>query len=185
MVVSDNSTDAGSRDEVADFCSRYDDELVRYVRPPEPLAMPAHWNWALGTTLASSDATHVALLTDRMVLKADALADLLAVVQEHPDKIVSYNHDELDDRRSPIGLRLFPWTGKVLEIDSAHLLYLSSRGVIRAPLPRMMNCIVPRGHFAQLEQRFGAVFGSISPDFCFCYRAWRRSTRSSTSTRRC
>ena len=171
VVVSDNSTDERSRDEVADFCSRYDDELVRYVRPPEPLAMPAHWNWALGTTLALSDASHVALLTDRMVLKADALRDLLAVVQEHPDKIVSYNHDELDDRRSPIGLRLFPWTGKVLEIDSAHLLYLSSRGVIRAPLPRMMNCIVPRGHFAELEQRFGAVFGSISPDFCFCYRS--------------
>ena len=170
-MVSDNSTDARSRDEVAAFCSSYDDELVRYVRPPEPLAMPAHWNWALGETLASSDASHVALLTDRMVLKAGALADLLAVVEEHPEKIVSYNHDELDDRRSPIGLRLFPWSGKVLEIDSAHLLYLSSRGVIRAPLPRMMNCIAPRGHFAELEKRFGAVFGSISPDFCFCYRS--------------
>jgi hypothetical protein len=171
VVVSDNSTDARSRDGVAAFCSRYDDEVVRYVRPPEPLAMPAHWNWALGTALASSDASHVALLTDRMVLKVHALGDLLAVAAEHPDKIVSYNHDELDDRRSPIGLRQFPWSGRVLEIDSAHLLYLSSRGVIRAPLPRMMNCIVPRGHFAELEGRFGAVFGSISPDFCFCYRS--------------
>jgi Glycosyl transferase family 2 len=171
VVVSDNSTDPRACAEVEAFCRRYDDDVVRYVRPPEPLPMPEHWNWALGTALAGSDASHVAFLTDRMVLKADALASLLAVVEAHPDKIVSYNHDELDDRARPIALRLFPWSGKVLEIDASHLLYLSSRGVIRAPLPRMMNCMVPRGLFAELEGRFGAVFGSISPDFCFCYRS--------------
>jgi hypothetical protein len=170
VIVSDNSTDPRSREEVEAFCRRYDDEVVRYVRPPEPLPMPAHWNWALGTALASSDASHFAFLTDRMVLKAGALGSLLAVVAKHPEKIVSYNHDELDDRGSPIGLRLFPWSGKVLEIDSSHLLYLSSRGVIRAPLPRMMNSVAPRGLFSELGERFGAVFGSISPDFCFCYR---------------
>jgi hypothetical protein len=105
-----------------------------------------------------------------MVLKAGELEPLLALAREHPDKVISYNHDELDDRTSPVGLRLFPWTSKLLEIEAAHLLYLSSRGVIRAPLPRMMNSIAPRALLTELEQSFGAVFGSISPDFCFCFR---------------
>jgi Glycosyl transferase family 2 len=170
VVVSDNSTDTRARAESAALCALYEDELVRYVRPPEPLPMPAHWNWALAAALERTDASHFAFLTDRMVIKAGELGPLLSVVQAHPDRVISYNHDEVDDRARPVGLRLFPWTGKLLEIDSAHLLYLSSRGVIRAPLPRMMNSIAPREVLAELAQRFGAVFGSISPDFCFCYR---------------
>jgi hypothetical protein len=171
VLVSDNSTDAGARAEAEAFCAGYDDELVRYVRPPEPLPMPAHWNWALGAALERTESSHFTFLTDRMVLKAGELAGLVGAVEAHPDRVISYNHDELDDRRTPVGLRLYPWTGKLLEIDSEHLLYLSSRGVIRAPLPRMMNSIAPRELFAEVERRFDAVFGSISPDFCFCYRA--------------
>ena len=72
---------------------------------------------------------------------------LLAVVERPPRQDRQLQPRRARRPRSPIGLRLFPWSGKVLEIDSAHLLYLSSRGVIRAPLPRMMNSIVPRGHF--------------------------------------
>jgi hypothetical protein len=34
----------------------------------------------------------------------------------------------------------------------------------------MLNCIVPRGILCAIERRFGNVFSSIAPDFCFAYR---------------
>jgi hypothetical protein len=34
----------------------------------------------------------------------------------------------------------------------------------------MLNCIVPRAVFHEIERRFGTIFASISPDFCFAYR---------------
>lgn len=170
VLVSDNSTDPVARDAVRAFCEACDGGRVQYVRPPEPLSMPEHWEWALKTAMASSSASHFAYLTDRMAFKDQELAPLVSMARRLPDKLLSYNHDAVDDREAPTSLQLFAWTGKLFEVDSAHLLYLSSRGVIRPPLPRMLNCIVPREVFDQIAGRFGAVFGSISPDFCFTYR---------------
>jgi hypothetical protein len=170
VLVSDNSTDADARGRLEAFCAGLEGEGVDYVRPPEPLPMPAHWSWALEQALERSQATHVTYLTDRMVFKPDALADVLSVVAQHPDRVVSYSHDTVDDRRLRAALHPYPWTGRLFEVDATHLLYLSSRGVIRPPLPRMMNCVVPRAVLDLVQERFGGVFGSISPDFCFCYR---------------
>jgi Glycosyl transferase family 2 len=170
VLVSDNSTDPGARARLEAFCAGLAREPVRYVRPPEPLPMPPHWSWALEQALEGSGASHVTYLTDRMVFKPDALAAVLSVVGEHPDRVVSYSHDTVDDRRLPAALHPYPWTGRLFEVDATHLLYLSSRGVIRPPLPRMMNCVVPREVLGQVRERFGGVFESISPDFCFTYR---------------
>ena len=132
--------------------------------------MTAHWQWALERALEPDDVTHVAYLTDRMVMKLGELKPVLDMAAGHPGKVISYNHDAVDDYRTPVGLQLYPWTGKLFEIDSTHLLYLSSRGVIRPPLPRPLNSLVPRTVFEQVATRFGSVFASISPDFCFTYR---------------
>jgi hypothetical protein len=170
VLVSDNSTDDAAAHEVAAFCEQFDGTRVRYVRPPEPLAMTAHWQWALQRALEPDDVTHVAYLTDRMVMKRGALRTVLSLAADQPDKVISYNHDAVDDYRDPVGLQLYDWTGRLFEIQSLHLLYLSSRGVIRPPLPRPLNSLVPRAVFEQVASRFGSVFASISPDFCFTYR---------------
>jgi hypothetical protein len=170
VLVSDNSTDEDAAREVAAFCEQLPGARVRYVRPPAPLAMTAHWQWALQRALEPDDVTHVAYLTDRMVMKRGELQAVLSLAASHPDKVISYNHDAVDDYRTPVGLQLYDWTGRVFEIEAAHLLYLSSRGVIRPPLPRPLNSLVPRAVFEQVASRFGGAFASISPDFCFTYR---------------
>ena len=168
VFVSDNSTDAGEREVLA---ARYDgDETVTYMRPEEPLPMTAHWEWAMRRVLDGSDCTHVTYLTDRMCFKRDALGDLRSLTSDHSGKVITYNHDAVDDRVWPIALHQYPWSGKVLELNSAHLLWLSSRGVIRPPLPRMLNTLAPREALEQVAARFGSVFDSIAPDFCFAYR---------------
>src|SRR6476620_12635999 len=68
-LVSDNSTIEAEREALAAFCSSQNDERLRYVRPPKPLPMAEHWEWALDEALGSSQASHVTYLTDRMMFR--------------------------------------------------------------------------------------------------------------------
>jgi hypothetical protein len=67
-----------------------------------------------------------------------------------------------------------PWTGKLLRVDAAHLLRVSSRGMSHVALPRMLNSIVPREVLTDVSRAYGNVFDSIAPDHCFGYRCLDR-----------
>ena len=171
VLVSDNSTDEQGARALQAHCEKLDPRLVRYIRPPEPMPMSAHWDWVINRALELTDSTHFLYLTDRMVFKEDELQSLMEVAAQFPDKIISYNGDRIDDFGRPVFLEQKPWSGKVLEIPATHLLDLTSRAVHPPCLPGMLNCIVPRSVFHEIERRFGSIFASISPDFCFAYRS--------------
>jgi hypothetical protein len=139
--------------------------------------MTNHWAWALDKVLTTTNATHVTFLTDRMVFKPGRLSRLLDVAALHPDEVISYNHDRVDDHRQPVSVTLVEWSGLVLRISSDELIRMGSRAESHPSLPRMMNCLVPVAAFEDIRTRFGSIFGSISPDHCFAYRclAVRRS----------
>src|SRR3954447_7387451 len=170
VVVSDNSTVPGERERLADFCASQPADLVRYVQPPEPLAMPAHWEWLWQLVKREVAPTHVTYLTDRMVFVAGALVELLRIVESHPEAVISYQYDRIDDAETPVDLVQAQWTGRLLELDTRTLLELSSRVVHGDHLPRMLNCIAPATALTALERRFGNVFRPVSPDYCFAYR---------------
>lgn len=170
VIVSDNSADDEQRAALVDFCGNFPDDRVRYMKPPSDMSMSEHWEWACREALADGSSSHVTYLTDRMVFKAGELSDLCSLLQRYPDRVLSYNHDKVEDFERPIRLELAPWSGKLFEIDSSHLLFLSAKGVFHACLPRMLNCIVPRIVVEHLDVSWGGLFGSISPDFCFAYR---------------
>lgn len=170
VLVSDNSTIAEEIASLSRFCRDSQDERLHRVAPQEPLPMTRHWNFAMEKALRT-DASHFTVLTDRMMFKAGELEPLLRVVERHPSKIISYKHDRIIDNKRPIRLFLNEWTGKLLEINSAQLLYLTSRAVLHESLPRILNCIVPRTILKATEKTFGNIFGSLAPDLSFCYRA--------------
>jgi hypothetical protein len=169
VFVSDNSTDAGEADRLAAFCAAHGDE-VRYLRPPEPLEMAPHWEWLRHEILGEEWATHVAYLTDRLVFTRGSLDEVLRVTAQEPEQVVSYHHDRVEDRTSPVALVQTQWTGRVLELDARRLIELSSRGLWGDHLPRMLNCVVPVGRMDAIERRFGGVFAPVSPDYRFAYR---------------
>lgn len=170
LLVSDNSSNRADARRLERFCQDLDQDMVRYVRPPESLQMAAHWEWAMHQALERTSANHFLYLTDRMIFKDAGLDELVQLVAASPEHVLSYHHDTVFDHRSPIRLLQEPWSGRLFEVMSAHMLYLSSRGVIHAALPRMLNCVVGRDLLGRLENRFGTIFDSISPDFCFAYR---------------
>lgn len=170
ILVSDNSTEPAEVEDLRRFCAGLDPATVTYVRPPQPLAMTAHWQWALQRGLQLPGLTHVLYLTDRMVFKEGALRRLLALTAHHPDRVISYNHDRIDDVQPPVRLEQRDWTGSLFEVPSGHLLNLTARAIVPPCLPRMLNCIAPVQALAQLERRFHSVFASVSPDYAFAYR---------------
>jgi cellulose synthase/poly-beta-1,6-N-acetylglucosamine synthase-like glycosyltransferase len=104
IVVSDNSTDEREREQLAAACTELDD--VHYLSPPGDLAMTDHWNWAFARLRDDFPAPLVSMVTDRMVMRPGALAGLLELSAAHPERLVSYNHDAVDDRGTPVRLRL-------------------------------------------------------------------------------
>ena len=134
--------------------------------------MTDHWQWAIERGLVEyPSASHFAYLTDRMMFKAGALEGLVQRVAEHPDRIVTYNHDRIVDNASPVRIQRYPGTGRLLELGTSHLIDLYARAIIHPSFPRMLNCFVPRAVLERIHERFGNVFASAAPDFNFCCRA--------------
>jgi hypothetical protein len=170
LLVSDNSTDPGHASHLMSFCRRLNHPRLLYVRPPEPLAMAPHWEFAVAQAEAQANTTHVAILTDRMAFRDGMLKRVLDHVAERPDAVLSYNDDLIHDRSAPVRLERKPLSGRLLELDCAHLLYLSSIGVFPQALPRMLNCVVPLDVLRAIRKRFGDVYTSVAPDLCHAYR---------------
>lgn len=170
VIVSDNSTVEMERNVLADFCAGVADSRLIYVRAPKSLPMTEHWEWALEQALRLPDVGYLIYLTDRSMFKPDALARIIEISQNNPDKVVSYDWVTIFDHLKPILVETQHQTGRVVEISASHLLYLSSQSVIPNCLPRMMNCCVPRFVVETIKSRFQNVFASISPDYSFCYR---------------
>jgi len=170
VILSDNSTNDHDHEALAEFCSSQNPESLQLLRPAESLSMSGHWQWAMASAMQLTGSTHYTVLTDRMVFKSGHLREALRHVARHPSDVLTYNYDKVEDASSPVHVELEPWSGQLLELGAAHLLRLSARGVYSNALPRMLNTIVPRPLLGTLEQRFGSVFASISPDVCFAYR---------------
>ena len=170
LLISDNSTLEHEREELKAFCEGLSDPRVRYVRPPEPLPMPDHWDWASEQALRLYSANHFIFLTDRMMLRNGALQEMVDVAGLYPLQVISYNLDRICDDAMPIRIEQYPATEKLVEVETLRLSHLFAQGVFHPGLPRMLNCIVPRVVFDRIRQRFGNVFSSIAPDFNFCVR---------------
>jgi hypothetical protein len=173
IVVSDNSTDQDAYLRLEQFCRTQTPApgvTLHHLRADD-LPMSEHWEWARLRTRELTDATHVTYLTDRSAFKPDSLERLAGIAERFPDDVISYNDDLIDDAGGRTVLHQAPWTGELVAVASSRLLELSAQLIIVRPLPRMLNTLVPVTVFDRIERAYGSVFGSIAPDFCFCYRA--------------
>lgn len=170
ILVSDNSTAEADTYQLEAACEAFSCGDLRYARPPKPLPMAAHWQWAMTEALADAAVSHVMLVTDRLVFKPRDLADLLRLVVRRPSEVIAYNIDKIDDEHRPARLVQWEWTGQVLRISTSHLLKLAARGEYSNCVPHALNSLMPRATIDDLMSRHGSVFASVAPDFCFAYR---------------
>ncbi len=171
VLVSDNSTRADQRKALIEYCDQRDPRRLQYVSPPEPLPMSPHWDWAVQRAVADEHSSHITLLTDRMLFLPSGLDALVTTLQAFPRDVVSYYHDRVVDHRHPITLDQYPWTGRALRISSDELLISTAKLRLHCPaFPKMLNTAVPKALLLRIQEKFGNIFDSISPDYSFCFR---------------
>ena len=173
ICVSDNSTAADQVEQLAEFCRRADPAQLTYLRPPEPLAMAAHWDWALSAALDSSEATHYVLHYDRRIVKPDHLTWVAWLMQHFPEDVVTWTFDQVIDEGGTRHVSRMEWDGRCYAITTARLAELTSRGkaaYMGFSFPFLSNCLVPRAVLTDIRQRFGNICDSTGPDACFTYR---------------
>jgi len=170
IVLSDNSTEPAQSSMLEKFASDINNKHFALIRPDKSLAMTAHWSWAFDQVMRESGTSHLTILTDRMLFRPGALHSILEIVEKYPSQVISYTYDRIDDFATPVVYRPLPRSGHLLRIDSAHLLQMSARMDFPSCLPRMLNSVAPRATLERMRERFGSVFSSVAPDFCYCYR---------------
>ncbi|MFA6988633.1 MAG: hypothetical protein WC197_01055 [Candidatus Gastranaerophilaceae bacterium] len=171
LVISDNSTDEKEIELLSRFCSNLNNSRLNYIKPPESLAMPKHWDWIANYLLENYDETHFAYLPDRVVFKKGAINDLIEAIKIYPDEIISYNTDIVWDCEKPI--KAYPENKpyKLTRITAEELICAIADN-IEAPraLPRMLNNVAPRSILNELKSKYGNIFISLSPDYSFAFR---------------
>jgi glycosyltransferase involved in cell wall biosynthesis len=172
IMVSDNSTDESEIKALEAFCRDLGDSRVQYVRPPEPLKMAMHWDWAFQQALDRYDASHLTVLTDRRVFVRGGIHELSRIARDHPDTVIVSEVDIVFDHISPIRVNAKQGSGRILKVSTETMLNANSRAIIDLVnlVPTPMLAIIPRRVFAQVRDRFGDYCLSIAPDFCFGYR---------------
>lgn len=170
LVVSDNSTDDAEANALKLGLDRLEGG-VSYMRPPEPMEMTTHWNWAFEEVLRRHKPTHIGVLTDRMVVaNAEAMDQLVEIVRRHQDVAVTFNIDTFNDIEKPYWLRRKSCQGGVSKIASSEFIQRSARGVVDYSLPRLLNCVVPVTCMLRVKKGFGNFCISRAPDYAFAYR---------------
>ena len=170
VIVSDNSTDDAEVLQLSNYCRQLGDKRLRYIRPPKPLAMTAHWNWAMQQTLQISNANHITYLTDRSLFVKNSLQNLQSILTKYPAKIISYFSDSINDREIPVSVSQMTYTGKLFEIQSSSILKLYAEIEWIQALPKMLNSVISRELASTILEKYGNYFFSMSPDYNFAFR---------------
>ena len=170
IILSDNSTDPAAVAECRSAAERLqDDQRVRYVRPPIPLTMPDHWEFA--TRHATQD--YILILTDRFVMRPSTLAILADLIERDaagPPEIVtwqgsaSYSTDHSFLESSYQGVVRSRTSREVLQ-EFASSAQWRSPMIGSNSLPRGLNSAVRREIIEEVRNRYGRVYAAVSPDY--------------------
>ena len=83
---SPDSTKVGRAAAAVGLLLRREQPAVDLLKPNEPLAMSAHWDWALRTAMDRSDATHFTVHYDRRITKPGHLAPICRALGLFPGR---------------------------------------------------------------------------------------------------
>ena len=167
IIVSDNSTEPAAVEAVRSAVERSDDLRMRYIRPPESLPMPAHWEFA--TREAKGE--YLLILTDRYVVRPGVLDFLRRAIagRGRPDILWWGTDAGLQDNGSFFER---PYSSAVSERGCRDVLAdFAGCGQWRTTLignnslPRGLNSAVRREIVERIRTKYGAAYVPVSPDY--------------------
>ncbi len=169
IVVSDNSDPerlADTRVALADFAGR-----IRYVRPPEPLGMSAHWSWALRqvngdfVTIVGDDD---AILPGTLRLALDVARKQSADVVQWPYIFYTWPHSRPGGAHAFLSMGRIPSLGEPFQfVVKAGSEILHDSSIWRRPhnvLPMLYNSLVSSAFVSECGFELDGGLPSMSPD---------------------
>lgn len=165
IVVSDNSDAEYADENRRNVETTQGGTPVAYVRPPRPMNMVDHWNFAVG----HADGDYVGVVTDRMTLVPGAIEIVDRVIRETDVECVCWTATIFDTRNSDI---LKPHGTRVVAeiLSSQDILQRFAVSEMVWTSPRFLNSFCSKRLLETIASRHGQLFGGISPDFSFNFR---------------
>ncbi|MCA9115911.1 MAG: glycosyltransferase family 2 protein [Planctomycetaceae bacterium] len=163
IIVSDNSTDSELAGQLASFV---EGTPAKYIRPPRDCAMPDHWEFATRTTKGQ----YVLVLSDRSVLKANALRTIHESLAREQDRIgvCSWTWSMHDEK---LGVELrhsrprMPKEISVVRSEDVSASVGSPSGTPTGALPRGLNSCYRADLADSIRAKHGTLFRRLNPDF--------------------
>lgn len=170
LIVSDNSsTEESIRHNRKTVDKHSNDRRLQYIRPPEWMSMPDHWEFAS----RHASGRYVVILPDRHVMRPSALDFIYTTIAQLQEdiKVISYHISSEFNQSGIVCVR--PFSGDTKVIDSKQeicefarcanwkysLLYASNR------LPRMTNGCYRFDVAQTIREKHGRLFMPVSPDY--------------------
>ncbi|HVR89987.1 MAG TPA: glycosyltransferase family A protein [Novosphingobium sp.] len=170
IIVSDNSTVAAEIEAGRALGERFaHDARIRFVRPPVPLGMPDHWEFA--TSHATGD--YLLILTDRFVMRPDALriiGQAIANDTAGPPEIICW-HTEAGLAADgtfferPYGGAIRTRSTREVLVEFAACGQWRSTLLGTNSLPRGLNSAVRRELVERSRRRHGRFYAPLAPDY--------------------
>jgi hypothetical protein len=160
LIISDNSDDGRVRSIADEY--RHDDQ-VRYVRPPEQLNMPDHWEFAS----LHANGEFVFILQDRIVMLPNALltADREIVRFSEQASVVYWPQVSNYDHRNGRVSRIESHTATSELRDPREVIGAFARFEIpRTHMPHASNGFYHRDLAGAIRRRHGRLFMPLAPD---------------------
>lgn len=165
VLVSDNSTEEPEVSALAEFCRSKRQPKLHYIRPPEPLGMAPHWEWAVNQALNKFTANHFTVVTDRFLVRKNGINELASIARKYPDKAIVYRMDSVYDQVTPCFVERSRWTGSIFQIKTADILAANAKGENYDLTPVFLNSIATRQIITDIQAKYGDFCVSIAPDF--------------------
>jgi hypothetical protein len=164
VLVSDNSSDPTEVSRNEALCRRLDRGNLRYIRPPRPLAMSDHWEFALG----HADSDYLTIMTDRFYLWSDLYKTAFDAMRARDAELLSYCNDVIaDTERWGRRIVTHPESRTFVDIPASQILDEMAGGSFSSATPRLLNTIVRRSLLERIRAVAGRICDSASPDIRF------------------
>lgn len=140
-------------------------DFIHYYEQPALLSMPDHWNFLV----EKAQGTHLIVVTDRSILKRDAIERLTAVFAENKGvEVISWPWDLYYESGHVRRYKSKYHEGRVAA-EEVLIESLDPFSGYPVRLPRALNSCVSMAVIEKIRRTTGSVFGPLNPDYSFAY----------------
>lgn len=171
VIVCDNFINSPCLTEMTPY---QDDTRFKYFTPNTPLAMCDNWDFAI----SKATGNYVAIISEKYLLRADALSTLFRIAEDYPAELISWWHETyaVTEANSPtLGGKYVPKFKpksahyfdpmKILQMrmSFAHRPYSRNLGTIEN-LGKIYSGCFHRSLLEKIQAVYGRIFPLTSPD---------------------